>query len=272
MRKLGIEMLTTLGMPPLDYVRLAAELGCAEVSTGLTGLPLSMFGLDDVFYPEWSLADDPSLRREMIAAMRDLGVAIGLGEGFRAHADEDVSGQVPALDLMAELGARRINAIGLDPDRARCFDQLAKLSELVCERGMMFTVEFCPGFAVGTWGDAMELIGQLGPGRCHVLLDTMHFCQSGGTVEQLEAIEPGTIGYVQLSDSPADVPEADYMQVAMFKRCVPGTGELPLREMLAALPEDVTISVEVPNLAAMRSIGPRDHAARCLAAARELGA
>jgi len=272
MRNLGIEMLTTLGMPPVEYVKLAGELGCGEVSTGLTGLPLSMFGLDDVFYPEWSLADDPSLRREMIAAMRDCGVTIGLGEGFRAHADEDVAGQIPSLDLMAELGALRINAIGLDPDRSRCFDQLAKLSDLVTERGMVFTVEFCPGFSVGTFGDVMELIGQIGAERCHVLLDTMHFCQTGGTIEQLTAVEPGTIGYIQLADSPADVPEADYMNVAMFERCVPGMGELPIKELIAALPADVTISVEVPNIAAMRGTGPHNHAAQCVAAARELGA
>jgi sugar phosphate isomerase/epimerase len=271
MRRLGIEMLTTLGMPPLDYVRLAAQLGCSEVSSGLSGLPLSMFGVEDVFYPEWSLAGDPALRREMIAVMRDHGVAIGLGEGFRAHAEGDVADQIAELDLMAELGALRINAIGLDPDRARCFDQLARLSELVVERGMVFTVEFCPGFAVGTLADVIDLIAHIGPGKCRLLLDTMHFCQTGGTVGQLRALAPGTIGYVQLSDSPAHVLEADYMNVAMFERQVPGTGELPLRELIAALPEDVTVSVEVPNLAAMREIGPNEHAAQCVAAARALG-
>jgi sugar phosphate isomerase/epimerase len=272
MRKLGIEMLTTLGMPPLDYIRLAADLGCAEVSSGLSGLPLSMFGVNDVFYPEWSLAENPALRRETIALIRDTGVAIGLGEGFRAHADGDVGEQEPELDLMAELGAIRINAIGLDPDRPRCFDQLAKLAGLVAERGMILTVEFCPGFAVGTCADVMDLIDHIGAGNCRMLLDTMHFCQTGGTVEQLEALEPGTIGYVQLADSAANVAESEYMHVAMFDRRVPGTGELPLRELVAALPEDVTVSVEVPNLDAIRAIGPRDHAAQCVAAARDLGA
>jgi sugar phosphate isomerase/epimerase len=272
MRKLGIEMLTTLGMPPLDYIRLAADLGCSEVSSGLSGLPLTMFGLDDVFYPEWSLANDPALRRETIALMRDTGVAIGLGEGFRAHGDGDVSEQVPELDLMAELGAIRINAIGLDPDRSRCFDQLAKLSGLVAERGMVFTVEFCPGFAVGKLADVLELIDHIGEGKCRVLLDTMHFCQTGGTVDELEALKPGTIGYVQLADSRAGVPEAEYMNVAMFERRVPGEGELPLKDVVAALPKDVTISVEVPNLAALRTIGPREHAARSVAGAREVGA
>ena len=33
-----------------------------------------------------TLRDDPALRRETIAAMRDAGVKIGLGEGFRADA------------------------------------------------------------------------------------------------------------------------------------------------------------------------------------------
>ena len=272
MRKLGIEMLTTLGMPPLDYVKLAADLGCSEVSSGLSGLPLSMFGVNDVFYPEWSLANDAGLRRNMIALMRDTGVSIGLGEGFRAHAEGDVAEQVPELDLMAELGAIRINAIGLDPDRVRCFDQLAKLSGLVAERGMVFTVEFCPGFAVGTLADVIDLIAHIGPGKCRILLDTMHFCQTGGTAEQLKALEPGTIGYVQLADSRANVPEAEYMNVAMFERRVPGEGELPLNGLIGILPQDVTISVEVPNLAALRGIGARDHAARCVAAARALGA
>jgi len=265
-------MLTTLGMPPVEYVRLAAELGCSEVSSGLSGLPLSMFGLDEEFYPEWSLPDAPALRREMIAAMRDTGVAIGLGEGFRAHADEDVEGQIPSLDLMAELGALRINAIGLDPDRSRCFDQLAKLAGLVAERGMVFTVEFCPGFAVGTFGDVMELIDHIGPGSCRLLLDTMHFCQTGGSVDRIAKLDPDAIGYVQLADSPAHVPESEYMNFAMFERCVPGTGELPLRELIEALPEDVTISVEVPNLAALRSLGAHEHASQCVAAARGLGA
>ena len=70
--RLGLEMLTLLGMPPVEYVRLAGELGCVEVSTGLSGLPLSMFGLPDVFYPDWSLRDDPALRRLVGAAGQDL--------------------------------------------------------------------------------------------------------------------------------------------------------------------------------------------------------
>lgn len=61
--RLGIEMLTLLGMPVADHVRLAADLGCSSISTGLGRLPMAMFGHAEI-WPQWSLADDPALVRE----------------------------------------------------------------------------------------------------------------------------------------------------------------------------------------------------------------
>ena len=276
MNRLGIEMLTTLGMPPVDYITLAAELGCAEVSTGLSGLPLSMFGMKDVFYPEWSLRDDPALRREMIAAMRDTGVGIGLGEGFRASAGADVRSFAGDLDIMAELGARCINAICMDDDlvagSSGAKDQLALLADMAITRGLIFTVEFFPPSGIKNLELALEVAAHIGKGRARVLLDSMHFFRSGGTVAEIAALDPDWIGYVQLADSRLAPHDDAYFMEAMFGRGVPGEGELPLRELVAALPADVTISLEVPRLEDLRSgVSPRDHAARCVAAARSLG-
>jgi sugar phosphate isomerase/epimerase len=151
MNRLGIEMLTLLGMPPVAHVKLAAVLGCASISTGLTGLPLAPFGYPDVkLYPEWSLERDPAMRRELKAALRDTGVRIGLGEGFRIRPDGDVRDRAAALDLMAELGALRINAVSMETDMARTHDQLAALADMVIERGMLLTVEFAPPNAINS--------------------------------------------------------------------------------------------------------------------------
>ena len=273
MNRLGIEMLTVLGMPPVEYVKLAGELGCVSVSTGLSGLPLTMFGITDFApYPEWSLRDDPALRRETIAAMRDAGVKIGLGEGFRADTGIDVSEFAGDLDLMVELGAVRINAIGIEPDLPRCHDQLAKLAEMVTARGMLFTVEFCPGFAIDTLGKTLALIDHIGRGRCRVLLDSMHFFRTGGTVAEIEALDADMIGYAQLADGRNAPPDDGYMMEAMFARGVPGAGELPLRELIAVLPSDLPISVEVPRLDDLKSMGPLAHTQRVVEAARALGA
>jgi len=270
--RLGLEMLTLLGMPPVEYVRLASELGCVELSTGLSGLPLSVFGLPDEFYPPWSLRDDPALRREMKAAMADTGVKIGLAEGFRASANEDIRACAADLDLFAELGALRLNAICMEDDLAMAKDKLAVLAEMAGARGMMFTIEFFPPTGITSLGAALEVIGHIGKGKARLLLDTMHLFRTGGTVAQIAALDPDLIGYVQLSDSRLAPWDEAYMQTAMFARDVPGEGELPLRDLIAVLPGDVTISLEVPQLEALRTGSPRDHAACCVAAARALGA
>ncbi|MDE2596105.1 MAG: sugar phosphate isomerase/epimerase [Sphingomonadales bacterium] len=273
MNRLGIEMLTLLGMPPVDYVRLAGELGCASVSTGLTGLPLAMFGITDFApWPMWSLIDDAALRRDFRAALTDSGVQIGLAEGFRARSDAEAAASAPAMDLFADLGAGRLNASCTEEDRARAFDQLGELAEMAAARGMTFTVEFVPGSQIGSLGDVLELIAHIGEGKCFALIDSMHFFRSGGTLAQLRALDPAVIGYVQLCDAP-HTGEGPYFMEAMFARRVPGTGDLPLAEFVAALPAAVPISVEVPILADLRAgLPPRDHAARVVAAARAIGA
>ena len=281
--RLGIEMLTLLGMPPVEYVRLAGELGCVEVSTGLSGLPLTMFGITDFApYPMWSLKDDPALRREMIAAMRDCGVRIGLGEGFRVARDLDPRDSAADLDIMAELGAKRINAICMDESMVagstEAKEKLAVLSEMAMARGMVFTIEFFPPEGITSLERALEVVEYIGRGNAHVLLDSTHLFRTGGTVEQIAALVtdplwPGLISYCQLSDGRNAPPDEAYMMTAMFARDVPGQGQLPLRELIAVLPGDLTISVEIPRLDDLRGgMSPRDHAARCVAAARAMGA
>jgi hypothetical protein len=57
----------------------------------------------------------------------------------------------------------------------------------------------------------------------------------------------------------------------MFERMVPGEGELPLFDMLTALPRDRVIGLEVPlRRAAEAGVGPRERLRRCVEAARSL--
>ena len=68
-------------------------------------------------YAKFSLKDDKALRREMIAAMRDRGVAISLGEGLTIQANTDIGARADDFEVMCELGVKRINSVSLDPDR-----------------------------------------------------------------------------------------------------------------------------------------------------------
>jgi sugar phosphate isomerase/epimerase len=209
----------------------------------------------------------------MKAALHDTGVHIGLGEGFRVRPDTDLRDRADALDIMADLGARRINAVSMEPDMARTYEQLALLAEMVSARGMQFIVEFAPPNAINTLQAALRAVDHIGRERCQVMLDSMHFFRSGGRIEDILALDPDIIGYAQMCDAPLASKGGTYMQEAMFARMVPGTGELPLRQWVAALPLDLEIGVEVPMIAQLQAgVSPRDHAARVVAAARALGA
>jgi sugar phosphate isomerase/epimerase len=266
-RRLGIEQLSVFGLPPVEFVALAADLGCSCISAALTAISYNPHG-----YTAFSLRDDPALRREMIAAMRDRGISISLGEGCTIRPGQDIRDAGRDLDIMRELGVERINSVSLDADRMRSFDQFAVLAEMASARGMESTVELCPVLVVGNLGDALALIRHVGRPDFRLLLDTMHLARSGATAADITALDPKLIGYVQLCDAWLVPRIPNYMEEATFERLVPGDGELPLRDMLAALPAaGLTISLEVPQRSlAEEGVGPEVRLGQCVAAARAL--
>jgi sugar phosphate isomerase/epimerase len=137
---------------------------------------------------------------------------------------------------------------------------------------MVFTIEFFPSEGINSFERVLQVIDSIGGGKAKVLLDSMHFFRTGGTLEKLEAAGTDVVGYVQLADAPNTPPGESYFMDAMFARDVPGEGGLPLRELIAALPADMPISVEVPRLGDLKSMGPRAHTALVVEAARALGA
>ena len=266
MDRLGIEFLSVFGLPPVDFVHLAADLGCRYISTGLTSYPY-----DPPIYPPFSLRDDASLRREMRAAMRERGVSISLGEGLTIRSGADIRDRGGDLEIMAELGIRRVNTVSVDPDLDRSIEQFGLLAEAAAALGMETTLEPCPGLTFPDLPTALDAVRQVGRPDFRLLIDVMHVIRAGSGPPDIAALDPSLIGHIQLSDAPLIAVVPDYAREAMFERMVPGTGELPLPEMLAALPDDVVIGLEVPMRSqAYAGIGPHERLGRCVEAAREL--
>ena len=266
MDRLGIEFLSVFGLPPVDFVCLAADLGCRYISTGLASYPY-----DPPIYPRFSLRDDASLRREMRAAMHERGVSISLGEGLTVRSGADIRDRGGDLEIMAELGIRRVNTVSVDPDLDRSIEQFGLLAETAASLGMETTLEPCPGLTVPDLPTALDAVRRVGRPDFRLLIDVMHVIRAGAGPPDIAALDPGIVGHVQLSDAPLVAVVPDYAREAMFERMVPGTGELPLPEMLAALPDDVVIGLEVPILSqAQAGIGPHERLGRCVEAARDL--
>jgi sugar phosphate isomerase/epimerase len=264
--RLGIEQLSVFGLPPVQFVHLAADLGCNCISTGLSGFPNNPLG-----YPAFSLREDLPLRGRLLAAMRERGVTISLGEGCIIRPNRDIRSSAADMDLMHELGVERVNTVSMDPDLPRTLDQLAVFADMAAERGMLSTIELCPPLTINSLDSALAAVRHVGRPGFNLLLDTMHLGRSGARASDLAALDPALIGYVQLCDAPRVPREPDYLQEATFERMVPGEGEMPLAAYLAALPREVTISLEVPMQSQARAgVGPEVHLRRCVAAARRL--
>jgi sugar phosphate isomerase/epimerase len=241
MQRLGIEVQTVFGMPPVEHVSLAADLGCGHISTGLTPLPWKF----DCF-PAWSLRDDASLRREMIAAMRDRGVSISLAEGFAVRPGVEARNRAADLDLMAELGAEQVSSVCMEPDMARALDQFALLADMTAHRDMGFTIEYAPPHPINSLDKALSVIRDIAKPNVRLVIDAMHFFRSGGTLDELALVDPHLIGYAQLCDVPISPADDDYYKEACFERRIPGQGELPLNDLIAMLPADIILGLEIP--------------------------
>ena len=241
MTRLGLDGQTMFGMPPVEHVTLAADLGCGHISMGLGPVPWKLER-----FPDWSLRTDGALRRKTIAAMRERNVLFAQGEGCIVRAGIDVQQYASDLDLFAELGALQISTVAMEPDPARAESQLALLAEMADQRGMGLTLEFAPPHSINTFERALSAIRVIAKPNVRLTIDAMHFFRSGGSLGEIVRAGGECVGHLQLCDVPLSATIDDYYQEACFSRRMPGEGELPLRALLAAVPKDVRVGLEIP--------------------------
>lgn len=241
MDRLAIEFICVFGMPPVEFIELAARVDCRKI--GLAPAPIvTLEGL----YDPWNLLADPALRRDTLQALKDNGVSIPLAEGFLIMPGMDVEALAPALDLAVDMGAPLANACCLHPDLAANVADFGRLAEMAGERGLKATVEFLAGMPLGTLAQANELVSQVGRDNAGLLIDPMHLFRSGATAAELSATDPARIFHAQVCDLPLISPNPDNFEEASFERRAPGDGEFPLVDFIRALPRDITVGLEAP--------------------------
>lgn len=253
MNPLGLEYLTVYGSHPLETVKIAADIGCSHLS----------FFTQAVDFPGMpphppSLFDDPSLRKDVLAALGDHGLSIALIDGFGFASAEGAKFDLlrAQLDIICELGVDKVNTSST-LEWTATIDKVGTLADLCAEYGLMLTIEAIPTYTIGDLPSALAVIEQVNRANLKLLIDTMHIARTGGA-ELLARIDPALIGYVQICDGPAGMPSGEvYFDQALHQREVPGEGQLPLVEMMACVPEHIVASMEVP-LRSLREQGISD--------------
>lgn len=185
-----------------------------------------------------------------IAALRrradDQGIRIFEAESFGIDADTQVADFLPALEAAAELGAAYVVSGGIDADEDRLAQRYAELAEAAQGFGLVMAIEFMPIRPMKSLADALRVIGKVRHPNARILIDALHLTRSGGTPEDVARVDPALIAYVQLCDAP-NPPLQPLTEESRQGRLYPGEGGLPIRQLMAALPAGIPVSLEAPH-------------------------
>ncbi len=147
-------------------------------------------------------------------------------------------------DVGVQLGADHLLVVSDEADAERLAPALETISGWCEGAPLRPMLEFLRITEVQSLAQARELLAAADDHDFGILIDSLHLARSG---EYGVALDPAQHSYIQLCDGPAaceDSREALLID-ALDLRSAPGEGELPLGQLLAALPEDVPLSLEV---------------------------
>jgi sugar phosphate isomerase/epimerase len=135
-----------------------------------------------------------------------------------------------------------------EPLEARTLERFCALCERAQPYGLQVCLEFAIYTGVKTLADAARLVKASGCSNASVLIDALHFSRSGGTPSDIAGIDASLFKYAQICDAVATIPSepGDLIREARTGRLLPGEGALPLRDLVAALPATIPLSIEAP--------------------------
>lgn len=241
-REYSLSFLTVADVSPVEAVKIAAKCGYAAV--GLRLLPAAP---NEVDYP---ILNDSKLIKETRAALDDTGIRIADVEIVRISSDFEPDTYLQFLSTAEQLGARHILVAGNDPEQSRLIHHFAQFCELSKQFGLSCDLEFMPWTNVKNLAQAEYIVNQSGQENAAILIDALHFDRSDSTLEQVKALDPKQLNYVQLCDGLAEYDPSDegLIKIARSNRLVPGQGEIDLIGLIRALPKEIMLAAEVPNL------------------------
>jgi sugar phosphate isomerase/epimerase len=239
MRTLGLGHFTFLDLRPVELVRLARRTGYSFV-----GLRFNPFAPGQLHYCPQNAAEVRELRR----SMEDEDISVYDIETIVLDQTFDPDALQPVIDAAVAVGAERLNICADDWDRAALIDRFARLCELAAASGLGVDIECMAWRGIDTPGKCVEVIKASGARNAGFLVDALHLHRCGGTAAEVRAMEPGMVVSAQLCDAPTTHPTDVVGSIAEARggRLIPGEGGLDLTGLLAALPDQTAVSVELP--------------------------
>jgi sugar phosphate isomerase/epimerase len=230
-RRIGLAALTCIELGAPDLVSAAAEAGYDSV--GLRLIPVA-----GQILPAFE-------HGELERRLADTGLSVLDVEVFRLDSDTDVTAFEPTMALAARMKATELLVHGADSVEPRLTETLSRFCDLALKYGLNANLEPMPWVEVSTIAKARRLLFSVSRENAALLVDPIHFFRADNRLDELAG---APMRYLQFCDArpgrPTDVQEL--IRQARGDRLFPGEGALDLKGLLAALPADLPMSLEVP--------------------------
>jgi sugar phosphate isomerase/epimerase len=260
-RKLIIAPTTLQDTAQIEYIE-------ATVAAGYDGIGLRVHRSPGLpFHP---VLGNAPLIAEMKSRIADAGLEVFDLYSFYLESGTDVTRFAPTMELGASFGAKYATVMGADDDWSRQRDNFVKTCDLAAQFGLTCSLEFAVIRPLATLPQTVRLIEEA-EREAVICIDPLHLARSGGNPADVKALPAKYFPYAQISDgilAPGEPNPALFGKLGLGQRAMPGEGKLPLRELLAALPADIPLSVELPHSLAANGTSPRDWAKATLESTR----
>lgn len=253
-RDLVLAHLTLPHLLPADFISIAAE-------TGFQGVSLRLIPASPPEEEQLPMFRSSPLLARTIEQMEATGVYVNDIEVLKIEPDIDLAALERVLETAARLQARFLTVVALDHVEERVADHLAAVAELSASYGLATALECMAFMGIKTLAQGERVIELSGRGDVGLIIDPLHLDRAGDSPSDVEKLAPERIAWVQLCDAGArpDVTDNEALiEEARGNRLVPGSGILPLSEIMAAVPDDAPVSLEVPTRGIIGSIPDAD--------------
>jgi sugar phosphate isomerase/epimerase len=255
--------LTALHLSPPELVEVAAHGGYRYV-----GLRVTHVASDDPISP---LTTDVVLMRETKARLANTGVEVLDIELVRMGPETEPETFQRLLEAGAELRARHVIAQLPDPNRERKIERFAALCDLAKPFGLTVELEFPSWTETPDLTEATHVLRAVNRANAGMLIDVLHFTRSRSSIEELSKLPREWFRFAHVCDAAAEIPATTegLIRTARVERLFPGEGGIDVRGILAAMPQDIPYTLEIPRMTLASLVGERECARLALLAARK---
>lgn len=257
--------MTVNGCSPPEMTYIAARAGYDFVSLRL--IPVGVDG-EIPYFP-----DDREMISKTKAALKETGIKVLDLELARIVEDVDPRSYLPAMEVIAELGAKHVISSAWTTDRNdRNFivDRFAEICDLAAPFGLTVNLEFPTFSRLINLTDTADIVRTANRTNSGILIDTLYYHYSKVTLDELQNLPRKWFNFLHICDTVSEIPtnKEGMIHVARNERLYIGEGGIDFAAILAFLPA-MPYSIELPNAKRVKQFGYEEHARRCLETAKQ---